>query len=462
MRYESESGDIVLALTGESAVNRALAVFKEERFLKMVEMIRNADASFTNSEGVFQTYEDAAMSYGGSDSRGTHLAMPPWIIKELRWLGIKMVSTANNHAFDFGEAGLLTNLRYLEEEGMPYAGTGRNLAEARAPVYLDTNRGRVALIAAADWGPRNQGLPIYHYPMGILASEQSPYLRGRPGVNLLRHRAVFTVDRTTFDALRRANRELGLGGEDPYGRSEDGVSWGILKIPAPTETSITFMDVEFILGESFSMHTVADQRDMDGILKWVSDARRMADWVLVSFHDHGASRSLEQPSDHAIILARECIDRGADVFIGHGPHCDRGIEIYKGKLILYSLSWFIRQNRTAQRPPYEAMARYGLGIESTPADFNDARTTTGVLSMGREDTESALVMVSFRQKQLKEVRLYPVDLCCDLPRSQSGRPVLAEPGSEVFNRVLERFQRCSEPFGTKIQIEKEAGVIRVD
>ncbi len=45
------------------------------------------------------------------------------------------------------------------------------------------------------------------------------------------------------------------------------------------------------------------------------------------------------------------IDAGADVFVGHGPHVLRGIEIYKGKPIFYSLSNFIFQNETVLRMP---------------------------------------------------------------------------------------------------------------
>ena len=53
------------------------------------------------------------------------------------------------------------------------------------------------------------------------------------------------------------------------------------------------------------------------------------------------------PADFIPIFARAVIDAGADVFVGHGPHVLRGIEIYKGKPIFYSLSNFIFQNETA-------------------------------------------------------------------------------------------------------------------
>ena len=39
-------------------------------------------------------------------------------------------------------------------------------------------------------------------------------------------------------------------------------------------------------------------------------------------------------------FAHKCVDAGADLVYGHGPHVVRGMEIYKGKLIAYSLGNF--------------------------------------------------------------------------------------------------------------------------
>lgn len=40
-------------------------------------------------------------------------------------------------------------------------------------------------------------------------------------------------------------------------------------------------------------------------------------------------------------FARGVVDAGADLVIGHGPHVLRAVEIYKGKLIAYSLGNFL-------------------------------------------------------------------------------------------------------------------------
>jgi len=38
-----------------------------------------------------------------------------------------------------------------------------------------------------------------------------------------------------------------------------------------------------------------------------------------------------------VTFARDIIDAGADVILGHGPHLPRAIEVYNGKPIFYSM-----------------------------------------------------------------------------------------------------------------------------
>lgn len=67
----------------------------------------------------------------------------------------------------------------------------------------------------------------------------------------------------------------------------------------------------------------------------IGAARKLGDLVVVSFH-WGIERSI-YPSPSQRWLARRAVDCGADIVVGHHPHCLQGVEIYKGKPILYSL-----------------------------------------------------------------------------------------------------------------------------
>lgn len=69
-------------------------------------------------------------------------------VSYLEDMGIDIVSLANNHSYDFGEAGLLDSLDTLKGAGMPYVGAGRNLEEASKPVYFIAGDIKIAIISA--------------------------------------------------------------------------------------------------------------------------------------------------------------------------------------------------------------------------------------------------------------------------------------------------------------------------
>ncbi len=92
--------------------------------------------------------------------------------------------------------------------------------------------------------------------------------------------------------------------------------------------------------------------DIPGATGIVRRLKETNDIVIVSFHGgaEGAS-ALHIPDGGETFLgedrgdvkkfARAVIDAGADLVIGHGPHVMRAMEIYKGKLIAYSLGNFL-------------------------------------------------------------------------------------------------------------------------
>src|SRR5262252_5923355 len=119
------------ALTGDSIIERRLSVYEEPAYLRMFDRIRSADAAFTNFEMLVHNFEFP----GAPVSGGTYMGAPAWVLDELKWAGFRLFGVANNHAFDFGTDGLLSNLRNLRQAGVVYAGAGENLARARAPGY---------------------------------------------------------------------------------------------------------------------------------------------------------------------------------------------------------------------------------------------------------------------------------------------------------------------------------------
>ena len=91
--------------------------------------------------------------------------------------------------------------------------------------------------------------------------------------------------------------------------------------------------------------------DLSLVKRILTDLQERSDIIVVSFHGGAEGRSKTHlPYEREIFLgenrgalrhmAHFCIDNGADVVYGHGPHVVRAIEVYKGRFIDYSLGNF--------------------------------------------------------------------------------------------------------------------------
>ena len=69
-------------------------------------------------------------------------------VSYLHDMGVDIVSLANNHAFDYGESAFIDTMETLESAGIAYVGAGRNLQEARRPVYYIINNMKIAFVSA--------------------------------------------------------------------------------------------------------------------------------------------------------------------------------------------------------------------------------------------------------------------------------------------------------------------------
>ena len=172
-----------------------------------------------------------------------------------------------------------------------------------------------------------------------------------------------------FDVMSVANNHAGDFGE--VGRintqkvlDEQGIKYaGSLQPPA----TIAYLDVKgkkigFVaFGHNNGMPNI---NDLAGARALVTQASKNADIVIVSFHGgaegtdkqhvfNGSEIFLGENRGNLPAFTHTVIDAGADVVLGHGPHVMRGIEIYKDRLIAYSLGnfatygWFQLAGETA-------------------------------------------------------------------------------------------------------------------
>lgn len=79
--------------------------------------------------------------------------------------------------------------------------------------------------------------------------------------------------------------------------------------------------------------------DIHQMQKDIASAKTQADTVIISMHS--GTEYTPNPNERQKDFARAAIDAGADMIIGHHPHVVQAVEIYKGKLISYSLGNFV-------------------------------------------------------------------------------------------------------------------------
>jgi len=137
----------------------------------------------------------------------------------------------------------------------------------------------------------------------------------------------------------------------------------------------------------------------------IAHADSLGDFIVVTFH-WGAEGS-NYPKDYQIYFAHLAIDCGADLVIGHHPHVLQGLEIYKNRLIAYSLGNF---------------------------SFS---------SYSRRSTESLILKVHLTRKGLLFAKIIPVNVDnyeVDFqPRVLNGRRA---------NMVIEHLKQFSQPLNS--------------
>ncbi|MBR6195035.1 MAG: CapA family protein [Prevotella sp.] len=233
-------GDIMMGTTFPSVqlpANGGADLFKDAG-----PVFQRADLAVGNLEG---TLCDGGQSTKGEGPNVYSFRTPTTYVQWLKQAGFDFLSMANNHANDFGQEGILSTERMLQQEGIKYAGI--------------EGRTETAVI-------ERKGLRI-----GICAFGHNSYT--------LKHTDLSTVGRILADLKERSDIIVVSFHGGAEGRTKSHLPYG-------TET---------FLGEN-----------------------------------RGSLRE----------LAHYCIDHGADLVYGHGPHVVRAVEVYDGRFIVYSLGNF--------------------------------------------------------------------------------------------------------------------------
>jgi len=385
--------------------------------LRIQKLLAGVDAAFGNQEGAIFDL-DAFPGYPAAQNGGGTPINDAAVAFDLKAMGFKLMSQANNHATDFGVEGMVETSQALDAAGIAHAGTGQDLAAARAPAYARTPKGVVGLVAAAG---------TFTDLSVAAAPNPTRHFRARPGLSPLRTQEFQLVTPDQMTVLRQiAARSLAPDAAlNPEVRSD-----------AKSVQELTIGRTTFRTSDAAGLSYDLNKDDRAAVLAGVQDARAKADLVVFSVHAHEtASADPEdlRAADYLPPLFHDLIDAGADVVVRHGPHALLGVEIYKGRPIFY-----------------------GMGSLMFQVGDKDRKFRGFLLPESWYD--GAVAVSEFQGGEVSVIRIHPFVQNLQDDRLL-GTPTT--PSHEAAQRILARIQAASVQFGTRIEIEGDVGVIRV-
>lgn len=326
----------------------------ESIFAHVIEELRKADIRFGNLEMMLT---DIRKPLGGREV--DRLVSDERMLAAYTYAGFDAVGLANNHSMDQGIEGLLRCIELLDAAGIIHTGGGPSLAEARRPAIVERNGASVAFLSYTS---------VFH------PSYAATDVRG--GLSTIRATTNYEPHRLVDEAP----------------------------------------------GSPPTVRTQPDPADLARLAGDVKVARSQVQVVIVSCH-WGLSPltggdAMIPVQEYQTAIAHAAIDAGADLVLGHHPHMLQGIEVYRGKTILYSVG------------------NYAFDF------FVGGRLTTDT----RLQT-AALVKVAIRNGAIERVGVIPV--CINV----EGQPIPQRPADAPD--IVQILRELSEPLGTRLEAGAE-------
>jgi poly-gamma-glutamate synthesis protein (capsule biosynthesis protein) len=233
--------------------------------------------------------------------KGINYRMNPKNIDVLKVFKVDVACLANNHILDFGEEGLLETIETLKKNGILTVGAGKNIEEASKPavikidpfpkVRVESEKVRVIIFNYADV---SSGVPIWW------KAEEN-----KAGVNL------WDADYTDLTQTRQNK---------------------ISKWPAFHSVSYTSSSAKSAF---YSTKSALNKISAGSASSSVKSA-----FKIFSIH-WGPNWGYEISEEERSFAHRLIDEANIDIVFGHSSHHFKGIETYKGKLIIYGAGDFI-------------------------------------------------------------------------------------------------------------------------
>ncbi len=425
-----------------TAAGDALMVKRFPERYTGLEGVRNAvlkgDFSVVNAETLFSDFDCFPSQYSG----GTWVNARPDVLGDIMAYGFSMCGASNNHSLDYSYGGLFSTIETFKKYKVPYCGIGASLEEAAAPVTVETEKGKIAVIAISS-----------SFNNASKASPTAPDLPPRPGLNFLRHSVVYQVTPEHMKALREIAAGTAINGTHDLS-----VKTGF----ATDDGTYFFGGIKFVEGETEKKITKPNAADVERTCAAIKEAAKTHDAVIVMLHCHEI-RGFEftEQADFAVEFCHACIDAGATAIVGGGTHQLKPVEIYKGKPIFHSLGDFAFQNGSVEILPPDFKEQYKVPITATAQEALNARSQGGKVGLHTDIANYLSVIPYFEVEdgEVRNIRLTPIELGFEMDDEIKGLPHIADEKSA--EKILAQLRKISEEYGTVFETDGDEIIVRI-
>jgi hypothetical protein len=179
--------------------------------------------------------------------------------------------------------------------------------------------------------------------------------------------------------------------------------------------------------------------DLQMIVDDVRALRKQVDIVMPVFH-WGVVWAPRIVSDYQVVVAHACIDAGADMVMGHHAHVPKAIEVYKGKVIFYSLA-----NLCMTKPFPSAAWSEAPWAHGALRNHVDQDPHYPLLPYGRDAKRSLLAKAVLSKSGVVGVSFLPMMI------DTQYRPEVLKEGDPRFDDMVRYMEWASDGFNHKFE-----------
>ncbi|MBI4331127.1 MAG: CapA family protein [Chloroflexi bacterium] len=217
---------------------------------------------------------------------------------------------------------------------------------------------------------------------------------------------------------------------------------------APIRASTYYETQDFAAGMPPRIVTIPREEDVRAMEEDIRNLRKLVDVVVVSMH-WGLHFIVGTLAMYQPVVGRRAIDAGADLIVGHHPHLIKGIEIYKGKAIFYSLGNF------AQETPWHLKPPSGVHAKNVSNKYRKWRQEPGWerYSGPPDKRYSMMARCAVGSNGIRKVTFLPVWI------NQRAEPEFLTRNDARFQEVLDYVGPFCEELGTSLKVEGDEVVV---